>query len=62
MIEPDKKKQCDMKRCYTQSLANDLISTTTHKLSIIDWGQKKCKDRETDLRNCLQNLKCLLMA
>jgi len=61
MIEPDKKKQCDVKRCYTQSLANDLISTT-HKVSINDWGEKKCKDRETDLRNCLQNLKCLLMA
>jgi len=36
MIEPDKKKQCDVKRCYSQSLANDLVSTTTHKVSIND--------------------------
>ena len=35
MIEPDKKKQCDVKRCYIQSLANDLISTT-HEVSIND--------------------------
>jgi len=32
MIEPDKKKQCDVKRYYTQSLPNDLISTTAHKV------------------------------
>lgn len=42
-----------MTRCYTQSLPNDLISTTTHKVSINDWGEK-CKDRKIDLRNCLQ--------
>lgn len=58
MIEPDKKKQCDVKRCYIQSPANDLISTTTHEVSINDWGEKKCKDRETNLRNCLENWKC----
>jgi hypothetical protein len=31
-----------------------LISTTTHNLSINDCGEKECKDREIDLRNCLQ--------
>jgi hypothetical protein len=53
MIEPEKKIQYDVKRCYTKSVSTDMVSTTTHKVSINDRRQKY-KGKETDLRNGLE--------